>query len=560
MSRRFRFVSITLSLLCAMSAHSQQPVRQLPEIVSDQVIVAFEPGVSGLEVASAHSQAGTTPLRRVDAIGAVVAQVLSGDVPAAVAAYSRNPNVRYAEPNYLRPLVIPDEGTDPQLGIDYFDEQYNLHNAGQSFYYDPYTGQLGAVSGVEDADIDAPEAWDLHTGSPLVTVAVLDSGVDCNHADLLGKCIENTNFGPSATLADEIGHGTHVAGIIGAAGDNGIGVAGVSWNTSLASLKVCYEYYDPIFGLVGLCDAAASAAAMVHAADQGYQVINMSYAGPSGSQAEADAAAYAWSRGTVLVAAAANAYDQTPMYPAAFPEVIAVAATDWYDNLASFSSFGNWVSLAAPGQHILGTLPHAQCGIAQNDPEGCYGWLSGTSMASPTVAGAAALVWAYLGTSAGNAAVRSALESNADATGTLQQNMLAWTQHGRLNLHGALSAAGAGEPPPTGPGVHVGDLDGASLNQGSAWVAQVTVYVHDETHLSAAGTLTVQGIWSGGFAGSASCVTEAGQCTVSSDAIPKRNASATFRVTGIGGGDAYLSSANHDPESDSDGHSIAVAK
>ncbi len=559
MSRQLRFITFVFFSVGAVNALAQ-PAPDVPAFASDQVIVAFEPGVSGLAIANAHSQAGAAPLRGIDAIGAVVTQVPAGNVPAAVAAYTSNPNVRYAEPNYLRPLVLPNEGSDTALGIDYFDEQYGLHNTGQSFYYDPITGELGAVSGMADADIDAPEAWDLHTGSPFITVAVLDSGVDCNHADLVGKCGENINLGPSETLADELGHGTHVAGIIGATGNNGVGVAGVSWHTMLASIKVCYEHFDLIYGLIGLCDAAASAEGIIHAADSGYQIINMSYGGPTGSRAEADAAEYAWSQGSVLVAAAANGYEPTPMYPAAFPNVIAVAATDWFDNLAGFSNFGDWVSLAAPGHHILGTLPHALCGISESDPEGCYGWLSGTSMASPTVAGAAALVWAYMGGGGSNSAVREALEANADTTGAMGQNMLAWTRNGRLNVYGALTDSGSGsdpEPPPTETGVHVGDLDGESLNQGSTWVAEVTVHVHDENEQPVNGLL-VQGTWSGGL-GAASCETAGGQCAVLSEPMPKRIGSATFSVTDISGG-TYIAGANHDPEDDSDGSSITVAK
>jgi thermitase len=122
---------------------------------------------------------------------------------------------------------------------------------------------------------------------------------------------------------------------------------------------------------------------MIHAADQGYQVINMSFGGPSASQAEADAAAYAWNAGALLVSSAGNSYTSAPGYPAAFAEVIAVAATDWHDNLGSFSNFGSWVSLSAPGHQVFSTMPYAACGLPDTDPEGCYGWLSGTSMASP---------------------------------------------------------------------------------------------------------------------------------------------------------------------------------
>jgi thermitase len=295
---------------------------------------------------------------------------------------------------------------------------------------------------------------------------------------------------------------------------------------------------------------------MMYAADHGYKVINMSYAGPESSQTEASAANYAWGKGVVLVAAAANAYEQTPMYPAAYPEVMAVAATDWFDNLAGFSNFGsNWVSVAAPGYYVFSALPNAACGIPANDPLGCYGWLSGTSMASPHVAGAAALVWAKLGAGATPQQVRAAIESGADKTGALGQNFLAWTQHGRLNVYGALN----GGPPPPTTVVHVGDLDGsASASQGGRWTATVTITVHDAAESSVSG-ITVAGTWSGGASGGSSCVTAGGgQCQVSKQ-VQKNLASATFSVTSLSGA-TYNSGLNHDTDGGSNGSTLTVLK
>lgn len=538
-----------------------QPVpSSLPAYVADQVIVSFQPGTPAAEIADAHRQAGANTIKRLDAIHAEVVRIGTSSVASTVAAYGRNPNVRYAEPNYLRVMILPDEGQDPApplgLGIDYFVEQYYLHNTGQDFYYDEWTGEPGALTASVDADIDATEAWDLHTGSSATTVAVLDSGVDCSHADLTNKCVEKINLGPSDTADDVIGHGTLVASVIGANSDNGIGISGVSWGTSIASIKVCYEYYDIFFGLLGLCDAGASAAGMIHAADMGYQVINMSYAGSQGSQAEADAAAYAWSQGVVLVAAAANAYTRTEMYPAAFPNVIGVAATDWFDNLAGFSNFGPWVSLAAPGSRIFAAFPHAACGLPETDPDGCYGWADGTSFSSPIVAGSAALVWSYLGSGATNIQVRTALESNADAVGTHGQNMLAWTQNGRLNLRAALENAAGGTPPPAGTGLHVGDLDSSRTSNGPNWTAQVTVTLHDQNHAPVSGKI-IQGQWDG--SGTGQCVTTGGQCTISSATLAKRISSVVFAVTDVPG-EVYDAGDNHDLDGDSDGTSTVVTK
>ena len=565
MSIWFRCLAILTLGLSSPSLSAQQAGPAVPIFAPGQVIVAFKPGTAATERAAAHAQVGATELQTIAGTGATLVEVRAGGVLPAVAAYSRNPNVQYAEPNYYRVVYIPDEGNDPPpptgLGIDYFAEQYGLGNTGQLFYYDEMTGQPGAVQGIADADIDAVEAWDTLTarGDPAIKVAVLDSGIDCNHVDLVSQCSEIINFGPSDTTDDVIGHGTHVAGIIGATGNNQIGIAGVSWNTTISNLKVCYEYYDWLFGPVGLCDSVAIASALDYAAANGYHIVNMSFAAPSISQTEKTAITNAWNAGVLLVAAAGNDYSQTPVYPANLPEVIAVAATDWFDNLAGFSNFGSWVSLAAPGALTFSTMPYAACGIDPSDPEGCYGWLSGTSMASPTVAGAAAALWGHLGAGISNAAIRSTLESNADQTGAAGQNMLAWTTNGRLNLNNAVLNAGGGEP--TGdPGVHVADLDGTAVNQGRNWMASVSIEVQDEAGHPADG-YTVSGSWSGDYTGAGICTTTAGQCSLDSDLMLKRTtSSASFTVSNVSGPAPYLSGNNADPDGDSNGTSITVIR
>jgi subtilisin family serine protease len=258
------------------------------------------------------------------------------------------------------------------------------------------------------------------------------------------------------------------------------------------------------------------------------------------------------------VAAAANSYSQTPMYPAAFPEVIGVAATDWFGNLAGFSNFGPTVSLAAPGAKMFVAYPHAACGIDQSDPEGCYGWADGTSFSSPMVAGAAALVSSYIGPEATNAQVRAALEMGADTVGPLGQNMLAWTQYGSLNLLGALEASGGvTPPPPSATGLHVGNLDAVSINNGSTWTAEVAIEVHDENH-GVVDIGTVFGRWSDGTVGS--CDISAGSCQISAN-FAKKTSTVTFSVTSLIVGESeYVSGANHDAETDSDGTDITIVK
>lgn len=443
-------------------------------------------------MANIVAQAGGNRLKVISPLNVHVIQIPVGSVGNSIQFFSRNPNVVYAEPDFYRILVIPDEGENPPpAGTDnqWFNEQWALNNTAQPLT-DPSTG-LQTLVGSADADIDAPEGWDISTGSTEVKIAILDTGVDCRTIDRPGgslefikpsKCVEEVNFvsAQTSTLDDVAAHGSHVAGIAAASTNNDIGIAGVGWNSSIGSLKACFEYYYDQFPpigmrmIVGVCPVSSSAAAITYAADNGYHVINMSYASdeidennePIGlggwTQTESDAVEYAWGKGVVLVAAAGNSSSSVESYPAAYEPVIAVGATDRHDDRASFSSFGSsWVSLLAPGDTIISTVPNELCVFYADllgeffDPDGdaCLDWYSGTSMASPHVAGAAALVWAHqfsvmLDDPASceaapgvmcNQVVRQKLEAGADATGALGQNMLAWSQHGRLNLVGALS-------------------------------------------------------------------------------------------------------------------------
>lgn len=261
----------------------------------------------------------------------------------------------------------------------------------------------------------AQTAWDLTTGSNGIKVAILDTGIDESHPDLSGKVVGRANFTNSPTNEDIDGHGTHVAGIVGATTNNGNGVAGTGYNTALMNGKVLN---DDGFG-----DYWGIAQAVIWATDNGANVVNMSLGGPSYSQALNDAINYAWSKGVVVVAAAGNGNTSSPSYPAYFTNVIAVAATDQTDKKASFSNYGGWVDVAAPGVSIFSTYDG-----------GGYGNMSGTSMASPMTAGLAALIFAK-GDCSSAVCVRNKIEQNADAiSGTGSY----WT-FGRINAFKALS-------------------------------------------------------------------------------------------------------------------------
>lgn len=485
------FITIALSLGLFFPAFAAGPVPPGPRITRDQIdaalasipkyapdrlLVRFKPGTPASEIVQAHRAAGATLYRTIPDINVQVVRIPTGQVVARLKSYRANPNVEFAHPDYNSLLYIPSEGIDASLGIsNLFDEQWGLNNTGQALI-DPNTG-TPTLSGTPDADIDAPEAWDIYNGDASIKIGIIDTGVDCNAVDLAGKCVEQANFVSdfTSTTEDEVSHGTHVAGIVAANTDNNKGTAGVGWNSSIGNLKACYPYLIdllPPFGFyvtVGVCPISASAEAITYAADNGYHVVNMSYQSdvidpvtgePIGTasppDAETAAVSYAWSHGVVLVAAAGNAGNTDPIYPAAYSEVIAVAATDRYDNKPTYSSFGNtWVSMMAPGDNIVSTEPDASCIIFVPGyvpgVDDCVTWKSGTSMASPHVAGAAGLLWGqlYPGSDPAtctasngqpcNTVVRAILEGSADTSGALGQNFLAWSQNGRLNIYNMLN-------------------------------------------------------------------------------------------------------------------------
>ncbi|UCD52889.1 MAG: S8 family serine peptidase [Phycisphaerales bacterium] len=253
--------------------------------------------------------------------------------------------------------------------------------------------------------IAAVQAWNTCQGSAEVVVAVIDTGVDYRHRDLAANAWHNEaelngipgrdddengyvddiwgyNFiYNNAEPTDDQGHGTHCAGIIAAAGDNGLDVSGVCWKARIMPVK--------ILGSDGDGNSADGAVAVYYAVANGADVISCSWGGPEPSELLAEALAYAHSQGVLLVAAAGNEDTDELFYPASYPDIIAVAATGPNDQRWAFSNHGEWVDVAAPGQAIISlrSVPTSGRGQSQYTVE-----LSGTSMAAPHVAGAAALL------------------------------------------------------------------------------------------------------------------------------------------------------------------------
>ncbi|MBN1201848.1 MAG: peptidase S8 [Anaerolineae bacterium] len=240
-------------------------------------------------------------------------------------------------------------------------------------------------------------AWDVTTGSPDIVIAVLDSGVDLNHPDLDDHLLPGYDFvGDDTTPQDTNGHGTHVAGIANAETNNSLGVAGVAWDARTLPVQVST-------GSTVLSSDVVQG--IIYAANNNADIINLSLSGPGFLKAERDAVNYAAARGLIIVGAAGNHSSGTAEYPASYDHVISVASTGDDDSQSWFSNTGPFVDIAAPGSGIYSTLYN-----------NTYGYKDGTSMASPFVAGVAALVL-----SAGHAAtpadVTEAILCSADDLG-----------------------------------------------------------------------------------------------------------------------------------------------
>jgi subtilisin family serine protease len=242
-------------------------------------------------------------------------------------------------------------------------------------------------------ELDLPRAWDLTRGVPSVVVAVVDTGVNASHPDLRAAVLPGLDVTSSGGgTGDPEGHGTAVAGIIASRTDNVTGQAGVCWSCELLPIKV--------LDASGVGDTSVVATGIVAAVDLGARVINLSLGGPTPTQALADAVAYAQQKGVVVVAAAGNSATAAQFYPAAYPGVVAVAATDPGRHLYAWSDYGDWVSVAAPGCNVAPTL------------SGGYSDFCGTSSATPIVAGLAALAISAA-PAATSAQIVAALENGA---------------------------------------------------------------------------------------------------------------------------------------------------
>jgi subtilisin family serine protease len=312
------------------------------------IIVKFRPGTTATMAARSLGRYGFQPAAQPELakLGLSVIHVPAEKAAATVAVLQHDPTVVLAYAG--QPVHIQETPNDPGWPLQY-----------------------GAVQ------IQSPQAWDITTGSASITIAIVDTGVDLTHPDLQPNLITGTNvISPALAPQDDHGHGTHVAGIAAAVGNNSLGIAGTAWTAHLMPVKVLDQS--------GNGDDAEVAVGIVWAADHGAQVINLSLGGPCPSPVMEMAVTYAYTMGVTVVAAAGNYGNTTDpriLCPAAYEHTLAVGATDQSNSRAWFSNYGPELDVVAPGVNIYSTTRG-----------GGYGYKSGTSMATPFVAGAAALL------------------------------------------------------------------------------------------------------------------------------------------------------------------------
>jgi thermitase len=373
--------------------------------VPGELVVRFRPGVNAQASQMTMQQFGLTRIQSIGrpGMGIELVKVRPGvNAAQTLQTLRSHPSVQYAEPNYI--VSIPPELAGAPL----------LRSEPVAYPNDPMFAQQYAhrVS-------NSLKGWEVTQGSERVVIAVVDTGVDLKHPDLIAKMVPGQDMVDGDDQAfDGHGHGTHCAGIAAAATHNQVGVAGFAPAAKIMPIRV--------LGDNGSGTSADVANGVIWAADNGAQVISMSLGSRSDAQVKAEAIQYALSKDAVVVAAMGNSSREEKSFPAATPGVIAVGATDVADKRANFSQYGSWISVSAPGVNILSTFPTSGPSSRKD-----YGSISGTSMATPAVAGAVALIRSQ-NPGLKVAQVRAQLEQGTDDLG--DPGFDKYYGHGRINL------------------------------------------------------------------------------------------------------------------------------
>ena len=436
--RRILTLLLALSIFCTATPSPAQAIREANPAVAPpdaafapgELLVRFADGSASRTTQLALEKYAMSTIRMLYNSDVKLMRVPAGRELEIAAALNADPGVVYAEPNYIARIFASHAfDTVPN------DPSYNKQWAHPT--------------------IQSPAAWDITTGSSDVVIAIIDSGVDTSHPDLASKLVAGYDFvGDDNIPTDENGHGTHVAGIAAAVTNNGIGVAGMAWGARIMPVRVLDNegrgYNSDITD------------GITWAYQNGADIINMSLGGTSYSQTMQDAVNAAHAAGSLVIAAMGNCrYDSSAcpsanptQYPAAYSNVMAVAATDVGDSYAYYSQYGSHCDIAAPGGElsrygdpngIYSTMPTyavymtTYYGYTTN-----YDFLQGTSQATPYVSGLAALIWSLAPTMT-NDAVQNLIQQTADDLGTAGKDQdYGW---GRINAYTALLNLVPPDPP-----------------------------------------------------------------------------------------------------------------
>jgi thermitase len=389
---------------------AEKAIRPAAEFKAGELLVKFEPGAAAQSRSAALAEVGGQHIRTLYHSDVELWAVPAGQEQAVAAALAQNPNVVYAEPNYLY-YTADTTPNDPSFASQW-----------------------------AHTNIRSGAAWDISTGNGTTVIAILDTGIDEGHPDLADKIVAGYDLVDRDDNPHDLnGHGTHCAGIAAAVTNNGVGIAGTDWHAQIMPVRVLDN--------VGSGYNSDITEGINWAYQHGATVLSMSLAGPTPSQTMQDAINAAHEAGSLVVAAMGNDRDNNlTMYPAAYDHVMAVAATAQDDTVAYYSQYGAHCDIAAPGGEmtelgdtdgILSTMPtysvylNTKYGYSQN-----YDFLQGTSQATPYVAGLAALIWA-VHPGWGPNTVQTAIEETATDLGSVGWDVN--YGHGRIDAANAVA-------------------------------------------------------------------------------------------------------------------------